>query len=374
METGGEHASLPPVPPRDDSNLNVEETLAASSSAMDHYEGNPASAAHDSYENQRYFEEYGKFGIHVDMLRDQSRMTSYHRAIMGNPQDFKDKVVLDVGCGTSVLSCWCARAGARKVYAVEASSMAEQAQLVVDRNGLSDIVQIINAKMEDVNLPEQVDVIVSEWMGSFLIFESMLETVLYARDRYLKEDGKMYPAIARMFVAPLDMTPFFQKRIRFLRDVPDLNLAPLIPFATTEYTYYGMRGAKCKPKHLLADGFVIKELDIKTVTAQELQRVSAPIAIKPKRKGTFNGWGAWFEVVFPGQTADKDVVLSTAPEQPLTHWRQDVFLLERDFEVTEEDTITGLLRFVQNPNWKRHYNLEISFSLREFDQYRIWST
>jgi hypothetical protein len=51
-----------------------------------------------------------------------------------------------------------------------------------------------------------------------------------------------------------------------------------------------------------------------------------------------------------------------------------VFLLERDFEVTEEDTITGLLRFVQNPNWKRHYNLEISFSLREFDQYRIWST
>jgi hypothetical protein len=77
-----------------------------------------------------------------------------------------------------------------------------------------------------------------------------------------------------------------------------------------------MRGAKCKPKHLLADGVVLKELDIKTVTAQELQRVSAPIAIKPKRKGTFNGWGAWFEVVFPGQTADKDVVLSTAPEQP----------------------------------------------------------
>jgi hypothetical protein len=53
MEYAGEHASLPPVPPRDDSNLNVEETLAASSSAMDHYEGNPASAAHDSYENQR---------------------------------------------------------------------------------------------------------------------------------------------------------------------------------------------------------------------------------------------------------------------------------------------------------------------------------
>ncbi len=178
-------------------------------------------------------------------------------------------------------------------------------------------------------------------------------TAPYAKRGTIVQDGKMYPAIARMFVAPLDMTPFFQKRIRFLRDVPDLNLAPLMyvreaadsdfkrfahrqsthththtrsPFATTEYTYYGMRGAKCKPKHLLADGFVVKELDIKTVTAQELQRVSAPIAIKPKRKGTFNGWGAWFEVVFPGETADKDVVLSTAPEQPYAPHLRSLFV------------------------------------------------
>jgi len=48
------------------------------------------------------------------MLRDKERMTSYHRAIMSNPEDFSGKVVLDVGSGTGVLACWCARAGARK--------------------------------------------------------------------------------------------------------------------------------------------------------------------------------------------------------------------------------------------------------------------
>lgn len=125
--------------------------------------------------------------------------------------------------------------------------MADQAQLVVDRNGLNDVVQIINAKMEDITLPEQVDVIISEvtfllrlfcrsdsvlmkvkWMGSFLVFESMLETVLFARDRWLKEGGKMYPAIARMFVAPLDMTSFFNKRIKFMRSIPDVNMSPLM--------------------------------------------------------------------------------------------------------------------------------------------------
>jgi protein arginine N-methyltransferase 2 len=367
MEGDADLGSLPPVPPRSNAQGSMDHTT-------DNVSFSGGASPHDIYENQKYFEEYGKFGIHVDMLRDQARMTSYHKAIMSNPQDFKDKVVLDVGCGTSVLSCWAARAGARRVYAVEASSMAEQAQLVVDRNGLSQVVQIVNAKMEEVHLPEQVDIIVSEWMGSFLVFESMLETVLYARDRWLKEDGKLYPAIARIFVAPLDMTSFFEKRIRFLRNIPDLNMGPLIPFATTEYTYYGMRGGKIKPKNLLSDGHVIKDMDLKTVTLQELQKISCEFAIKPTRKGTFNGWGAWFEVVFPGETADKDVVLSTAPDKPLTHWRHDVFLLERNFEVTEEDTITGLLRFLQNPNWKRHYNLEVSFSLREFDQYRIWST
>lgn len=358
--------SPPLVPPRDDLAMNGVDS------------GGPAYAGsslhHDTYENQRYFEEYGKFGIHIDMLRDKERMTSYHRAIMSNPEDFSGKVVLDVGSGTGVLACWCARAGARKVYAVEASNMAEQAQLVVDRNGLGHIVEVINARMEDISIAEHVDVIVSEWMGSFLVFESMLETVLHARDRWLKENGKMYPAIARMVVAPLDMTSFFEKRIKFMRSIPDINLGPLIPFATTEYSYYGIRGAKCKPKHLLADGYVIKEFDLKTVTPLDLQKITADISIKPKRNGTFNGWGAWFEVVFSGKTKEDDVILSTAPDRPETHWRQDVFLLERDFAVTEEDTISGFLRFVQNPNWRRHYNLEMSFSVREFEHYRIWST
>jgi len=135
-----------------------------------------------------------------------------------------------------------------------------------------------------------------------------------------------------------------------------------------------MRGAKCKPKFLLADGTMVKELDIKTISPLDLQKLMTSISIKPTRKGTFNGWGAWFEVVFPGQTKDKDVILSTAPDKPLTHWRQDIFLHERTFEVTEEDCIEGIVRFIQNPNWRRHYNLEISFTLREFDQYRVWST
>ena len=39
----------------------------------------------------------------------------------------------------------------------------------------------------------QVDIIISEWMGYCLFYESMLDTVLYARDKWLKPDGLMFP-------------------------------------------------------------------------------------------------------------------------------------------------------------------------------------
>jgi Methyltransferase domain len=88
-----------------------------------------------------------------------------------------------------VLSCFAARAGAARVYAVDASEFASRAEVVVARNGFDDRVQVLHTRIEDVALPEQVDVIVSEWMGAFLLFESMLDAVLLARDRWLKPGG-----------------------------------------------------------------------------------------------------------------------------------------------------------------------------------------
>jgi len=41
---------------------------------------------------------------------------------------------------------------------------------------------------------EEVDIIISEWMGYFLLFEGMLHSVIYARDRFLKPDGVMFPS------------------------------------------------------------------------------------------------------------------------------------------------------------------------------------
>jgi ribosomal protein L11 methylase PrmA len=82
--------------------------------------------------------------------------------------------VLDVGCGTGILSMFAAQAGAKHVYAVDCSSIIEQARCIVESNGFKDKVTLIRGKMEEIELPvPQVDIIVSEWMGTY-------STVLFA--------------------------------------------------------------------------------------------------------------------------------------------------------------------------------------------------
>lgn len=64
------------------------------------------------------------------------------------------------------------------------------------------MLQVIHGRIEEVELPEQVDVIISEWMGFYLLHEGMLDSVLSARDKFLKSDGYLFPNIAKIYVAP----------------------------------------------------------------------------------------------------------------------------------------------------------------------------
>lgn len=108
-----------------------------------------------------------------------------------------------------------ARAGAAKVYAVECSSIVEQARAIVADNGFSDTIEVIQGKMEDITLPvEYVDIIISEWMGYFLLYESMLDTVLYARDKYLRPDtGIMLPDKAVLYICGIEDEEYRHEKV-----------------------------------------------------------------------------------------------------------------------------------------------------------------
>jgi hypothetical protein len=116
--------------------------------------------AHERTSRDYYFDSYAHHAIHEEMLKDEVRTRTYQLAILENRHLFKDKVVLDVGCGTGILSMFAAQAGARHVYAVDCSSIIEQARKIVQRNGFQDKITLIRGKIEEIDLPvPKVDII-----------------------------------------------------------------------------------------------------------------------------------------------------------------------------------------------------------------------
>nr|KAG5692595.1 hypothetical protein BaRGS_024015 [Batillaria attramentaria] len=144
-------------------------------------------AADDMTSKDYYFDSYAHFGIHEEMLKDEVRTRTYRNSMYYNKHLFKGKTVLDVGSGTGILCMFAAKAGAAKVIGIECSSIIDYSEKIVKANKLDHV----RGKVEEVVLPdgiEKVDIIISEWMGYCLFYESMLKTVLYARDKWLEVD------------------------------------------------------------------------------------------------------------------------------------------------------------------------------------------
>uniref|UniRef100_A0A2K5IL96 type I protein arginine methyltransferase n=1 Tax=Colobus angolensis palliatus TaxID=336983 RepID=A0A2K5IL96_COLAP len=134
----------------------------------------------DRWQDEEYFGSYGTLKLHLEMLADQPRTTKYHSVILQNKESLTDKVILDVGCGTGIISLFCAHyARPKAVYAVEASEMAQHTGQLVLQNGFADIITVFQQKVEDVVLPEKVDVLVSEWMGTCLLHHTLEADAVY---------------------------------------------------------------------------------------------------------------------------------------------------------------------------------------------------
>ena len=180
---------------------------------------------------------YAEFEVHRTMICDRVRTEAFRRAIdsVVRPGD----IVLDVGAGSGILSVFAARAGAARVYAVERTSAAVLAQELAAANGVAEIVQVIHGDVMDVELPERVDVIVSEWLGGFGIDEGMLVPVIVARDRWLKPGGVMIPRLVMAWAA-LVHDRYLAEMVEFLRDNPyGLRFDDLVEKTVNEIFYSG---------------------------------------------------------------------------------------------------------------------------------------
>jgi precorrin-6B methylase 2 len=173
---------------------------------------------------------------HARMLHDDRRTRDYLAALTEavRPGD----VVLDIGTGSGVLAIAAARAGARRVYAVEASDIAEVAARIFSANGVEDTVTLISGWSRQIELPERADLLVAEIIGNEPLEEEILETTLDARRRLLKPDARLIPHTLTLLARPL-LLPEDEARQRAIgraaverwRQLYGMELQPLLDAA-----------------------------------------------------------------------------------------------------------------------------------------------
>ncbi len=308
--------------------------------------------------DQDYFESYKGNSIHREMIEDRVRTEGYRDFIEKNPEVFAGKTVLDVGCGTGILSLFCARAGAKKVFAVDNSGIAVRAKEIVAKNGYQDRVEVIQGRIEDFNTQrligkEKVDIIISEWMGYGLLFEGMLDSVLRARDMYLKEDGILVPSHCNIRLAPISDAEWVSESTgeKFWKDVHGFDFSPMVSGGLLNTHEIGVFDV---PEKALCGSATSHLLEMKTVSIKDLS-FEIPISIKLNRDiTTLHAITIWFDTIFVHSSSSQDIKtiddvdwtkngipglgFSTGPSNTPTHWHQAVLLLDKD--VAEKQVYT----------------------------------
>ena len=307
-----------------------------------------------------YFDSYGHFGIHEEMLKDEVRTLTYRNSMIHNKHLFRGKVVLDVGCGTGILCMFAAKAGAAKVIGIECSSIVDYAQKIVDSNKFSDVITLVKGKVEEVTLPEgieKVDIIISEWMGYCLFYESMLNTVIYARDKWLKPDGLIFPDRATMYVSAMEDRQYKDTKINWWDNVYGFDMSCIRKTAISEPLVDVV-----DPKMVVTNACLVKEVDIYTVQLDDLS-FKAPFHLQCRRSDYIHALVTFFNIEFT--KCHKRTGFSTAPEAPYTHWKQTVFYFDQlDLTVKKGEELYGTFSVKPNKNNVRDLDFEIDVDFK----------
>ncbi len=285
-------------------------------------------------------------GLHTQprMLNDRRRTHGFLRAIrdMVKPED----VVIDLGTGTGVLAIGAARAGAKHVYAIEMTGMADIAQAMFAANGLSDRITLLRGRSNDLELPGGVkaNVLITETVGDGPFGEGILESVADARQRLLAPGARIIPVGITVGVVPLTLPQdlleryiFTAKNTEAWKHDYDIDFSGTLLCGdgddlTPDLSIYRLRTADYVRCKTLAAPLAVTHVDFAT---HPNTSVEAMTEMKIEQSGTMHGVAMYFDLdIGAGQ------FFSTAPPgtQPLAvaadnSWRIPTWIRLQPLEV-----------------------------------------
>ncbi|KAI7727189.1 hypothetical protein M8C21_027002, partial [Ambrosia artemisiifolia] len=288
-----------------------------------------------------------------EMLKDVVRTKTYQNVIYKNKFLFKDKIVLDVGAGTGILSLFCAKAGAKHI---ECSQMADMAQEIVKANGFSNVITVLKGKVEEIDLPvPQVDIIISEWMGYFLLYENMLNTVLYARDKWLVSNGIVLPDIASLHLTAIEDSEYKEDKIEFWKNVYGFDMSCIRKQSMMEPLVDTV-----DQKQIVTNCQLLKNMNISKMTSGDAS-FTAPFKLVAERDDYIHALVAYFDVSF--SVCHKMTGFSTGPRSKNTHWKQTVLYLEDVLTICQGESVVGTMTVTQNKKNPRDIDITLKYSL-----------
>jgi len=252
---------------------------------------------------------YTDVSEHQWMIEDHARTSAYEEALrrVVRPTD----TVLDFGCGLGVMAILAAKAGAKKVYAVDRLPIIRLARAIALKNNLPDI-DFVFAPHDDFELPEKVDVIVSEWMGHFALHEGMLEHLCAARNRHLVPGGRIIPESVTLKAALVTEKSFYDKRCFFQTTPHGIDFTPAMPWVFSELSNEDFR-----ERDLLSPSVVMAHLELATI---ERSPGFVEAELTPDTASVVYGIAGWFDAKL-GQ----GIELDTGPAVSATHWQHLFF-------------------------------------------------
>jgi len=274
--------------------------------------------------------------LHRLMLKDEQRNIAYVQAIQKVIKPHH--VVCDLGAGSGFLSILCAKQGAKRIYAIEAAqSAALYLKKIIQNNHCSSQIIVFTAPSYEVELPEKVDVIVSETFGSHPFEENAHEFLQDACARFLKKGGIVLPSRVQVYAAPASFEDYHRAWSLFKSPIHGCDLSAFHADAMR-----AMYAQQAKPDMLLAPGLCLEEVSLGHPRVPSQREMQQHFVVS--RSGLLCGFIQWFSLFLT-----QDIQLSTAPDFPSTHWRQIFYCIDLPQKVFIGDEVFFYLTIDTRP-------------------------
>lgn len=215
-------------------------------------------------------------------------------------------------------------------------------------------------------------------MGYFLLFEAMLDSVIYARDRYLAPDGLMIPSHATLRIAPFADPDFISSHISFWHSVYGFKMSSMLSNIYEEALVLGI-----EPSTLPADATVFLQLPLHTATVGDLTFMNEFRFTLKEDIDSLDGFAVWFDMFFmpssksslpsdpiPSQMQKKGLVaFTTGPDGPQTHWQQGVLLIDHKDKgftpMKKGQTIAGKIGYQKKEEKSRLLDITVQWGAQQ---------